>query len=168
MTITDLFGAAAEPFEFEGVTYALRPPTLEEQHEFQVWLEQRARDAVGRDTGTPDPLARADRRDVTNAIAAGEYEYDGEHAFRARMTFTGSGKLLSIIHKTDHETGRRLAKAAAERNVELLGKAVLDEDPFSVETLLSGISRSFGLPSDWLSRPSSTSTGRKRSKRSKA
>ncbi len=158
MTISDLFGAAAEPIELDGQTYPLRPPDIEEQYQFQRWLEDQARAAVGRDFDAPDPLARRDRRDVINAIAAGEYEYDGEIAYRARNTFTGAGKLLSIIHKIDHETGKRLARVAAERNMDLMGKAVYDADPKAEGAVLSLISRFFGLPSDFLSSPSSTDT----------
>lgn len=163
-TTADLLGLPLGKLPFEGKDYEVRELTIVERGQYQRWLEDELRAAVGRDTDSPDP--EADRHRVNKSIAAGECEFDGELATARRRSWTGQVKLWEIMFGFDPETAERFQKLNAERFAELLKKAVLDEDPKAQGALIGPLLRSLGLPRDFLSAAFSTSSGRKPPKRS--
>lgn len=90
---------AVQPTEmtYKGHVYKLSKPTVLQQAQFQRWLEQRARDAIGREVDLePARIAQLDAS-LTDSIATGQYEWGGELCMRALRTPSGLAKLTEIL-----------------------------------------------------------------------
>lgn len=163
-TLADLLNAPTE-IEYKGTTFKLRQPTLMEQAQFQRWLEQRARDAVGRATDLDDDAQRKLARDVNTDIAVGVFEWGGEACARAVRTITGLTKLLSII-LYDQAVTLEMAQEMIEHRLKEITAVLASKassDPKALEAALTKL----GLPSVTSSSPSATRRSRTRRPKSR-
>lgn len=158
MTIADLLGVASE-LEFDGKTYALKPPNLIQQAKFSRRLEKRARDAALRATDLPE--ADADRllRAVVRDIGAGYWEVDSPGYVEALQTPDG---MAYMLHLTLHEDHKEVTEVVARKMVDKAMKeiaAVLMREAGHDPKILSGVEAVLGLPPGWLSGSGSGSSG---------
>src|SRR5262249_11906313 len=132
---------------------------LLEEAEFQRWLEQRARDAIGRATELTDDRRRQLDKDTNDSIAIGEFAYGELLSVKALSTLERQGAVLCIVCReqgmTEKAARKLLDKRRREVIAELSSKAV--SDPLLVRAILG----SLGLPENFLSflsptRPSTT------------
>ena len=114
MTLADLFNSPSE-FEFEGVVYKLRQPTLIECGQYQRWLEQEARAGAARATELDEADRRNLLRDVQADIAAKRYAWGGELCVQSLRTPDGIAKLTAIICADQGMTEATAKKAAEQR-----------------------------------------------------
>lgn len=166
-TTADLLGIALTKIDFEGGTYEIREPDLEERGLYQRFLEDRARATLARDLDSSEEDRRRDRLAVNLEITAGTFEFDGEVATKWRRTWSGQAKLWEIMFKIDPDKAERMARAKAEEVAELARKAVLDLDPKALGVLMDPLMRTLGLPRDFLSEWYSTNMAPRRRKHSK-
>lgn len=149
MTLAEMLNAAAE-LEFEGKTYRLRKPTLLEEGEFQVYLEQCASDSIERrEWKDPDDKLAAQNL-VTRDCAEGYYESGGEGYVRAVSNPRRLPRLLAIICRDQGMTpqiAERLVQTEMKKIAAILISKVHD-DPKSLGAVLATL----GLPADYLSR----------------
>src|SRR5262249_21147221 len=131
---------------------------------YQRWLEDQLRASLNRDTESTEEDRKADRLSVHLEIAAGVCEYEGELATKKRRTWSGQAKLWEIMFGIDPDAALRMARQKAEEITELFRKAVIDSDPKAAGALVGPLLRTLGLPLDFWSELSLTSTGRRRSK----
>jgi hypothetical protein len=163
MTQADLLGAPTE-FVYKGKTFQLRAANQLEQAKFQRWLEQRARDAVER-ADVSDERRRAMDAGVTDAIAAGEYEWGGELCIRAIRTPAGLAKLVSIV-LADQAVTLPMAQEMVESKLKEIAAvmfAKVADDPKALAAALEKL----GLPENYFTNNSRTRrlTGRSRKSR---
>lgn len=152
MTIADLLGLGRN-ITFEGTTYTLRKPTLLQEARFSRRLEQRAMDAVARQTGIPDEDRDKLIRAVTRDIAAGYWEVDSPGYVEALSTPDGMAHMLYLTLSADHPD------VTEERARDLVGHAMKEisvvlmasnPDP-KVQAALPAVLTMLGLPPDFLS-----------------
>ncbi len=163
--MTDLLNTE-KPIEWEGKTYLLRKPSVEEEGRYSVWLEMNARDANARDITKSDDERRKADHQITLDSAAGVFDFTGELAAKSLQSVRGSVKLVSIITGGDIDTMDRMFRAKAWEVAELLGKAVYDTDGGGKQAAEQLLKR-LGLPHDFTLPGFATSTGRKATKRPK-
>lgn len=165
MTLADIFNCGSELKAADGTVYVLTKPTLIQQGQFQRWLEQRAHDAIDRDTRPSVTEAQRDRRHalVDHNAGLGKYEWDGPFAMEAMFTPAGMAKFLSIVCAkqgvTEEKAEEILRHHAKEVAVKILTRAASDpKRRADLEAALGAL----GLPMDWLasvpSEPSSSSS----------
>lgn len=147
------------PFHFEGATYHLRQPTIDEAGEYQRQLEAEARASAGRAAELPEEDRRNLLRDVNKDIAAGEYSWNSEVCVKSLRTPEGVARLLAIVCK-DQGVTYKLARKIVEKNLEeiaaLLLAANAGADP-EAKKLLGSYLKIRGLPENFLDSSSSDS-----------
>lgn len=157
MTFADLFNAPVEmEFLIDGKkrTFKLRRPTALETALFQRWLEQRARDAIGRATYQSEEERAEDRRLCNRDIACGEYEWGGELCIKSLRTPGGMAKVVSII-LSDQGVTEEMAREMVEQKLKELAATIFGEecpDP----NLRRAVRAMLGLPDETSPSPSST------------
>ena len=153
MTIADMFNSPSE-LKFEGKTYHLRQPTLEEEGEYQRWLEQRAYDAIERRTYQDQAQQDRDRNALNRDVAAGLYEWGGVICCESLSTPVGVARMTAIVLRGQGVTPA-LAKRIVDLKVREVTAAVVSKvrsDPKSMAVILETL----GLPPDYLSGISSS------------
>lgn len=156
MTQADLFGVP-HAFELDGQTYEFKKPDQIQQGVYQRWLEQRARESVGRATDVPERERDELLRAVQEDIATFRYEYGGPACARSLQTASGVAKMIEIVCQVPPGVARRIAERRRDLIAELW-RARLADDPKAAAAALV----SLGLPPDFLasketsSPPSST------------
>ena len=143
-TFADMLSIPSK-FEFEGVSYELRPPTQLEQGIYQRWLEQEARESIDRATYLSDAQREMEARQVTRDIAAGLYEFGGEISVRRLQTVSGIAKLIEVICKVDAAQAQRVAEGRMKLAVELV-RGAQAKDPKAMGEALAKL----GLPKNFL------------------
>lgn len=161
-SIGDLLAVGSE-FEFGGVKYNLRRPTLLEQARFSQWLEDDAKCEAGRGD-IPDDIRANLFRAVMRDIGEKYYEVDSPGYIAALQVPRGIAKLLHIILETDHPgipeevVHGMLEQGLKEKFLQLV--AAEQDDP----KVVAAVAAMLGLPPGWLntsdnsSSESSTST----------
>ncbi|MBA4192481.1 MAG: hypothetical protein C0467_31315 [Planctomycetaceae bacterium] len=153
-TWADLFNSPTE-LEFEGKTYQLRQLNGIEEGIFQRWLEQRARDGIGRATELDDERRRHLDKDVNDAIAVGDYEFGSELCVKALQNKAGIIKAVSLILR-DQGINEATAKRFVDQHQKQIAAVLvsrLTTDPFVMRAALVTL----GLPEDFL-RPDADSS----------
>lgn len=155
-SIADLLGVG-DVFEFGGVKYKLRPPTLLEQARFSQWLKDKSKAEAARGD-VPDEvragLFRAASRD------AGElyYEIDSPGYVAALQTPAGLLKLLQCILESEYPTiteeivREMMQQGLKEKFVQMV--AAEHDDPKVLAAVLSVL----GFPPDYLSSKETSSS----------
>lgn len=164
MTLADLLNAPAE-IEFKGRVFRLRQPTQIEQAQFQRWLEDRAKAAVGRATDLPDDLQRQAIRETVADIAAGTYEWGGEVCARALRTPVGIAKIVQLV-LADQGVTFEMAQQMVEQQLREIAAVLVSKATHDPKALAAALNR-LGLPSDFCSPKSSTRRSTARSKKSR-
>lgn len=162
--LNDLLNTPKE-LKYKGVTYFLKQPDQDQQAQYGAWLEQRARDSVGRAVDvSPERQERLDAG-VTASIAAGEYEWGGEICNRALRTPSGFAKLVEIL-LADQAVTYPMAVEMVNEQLKELAAALLQKATSDPKAFVAA-REMLGLPSGNLSSPFVTrrSGGRKASKR---
>lgn len=163
MTQADLLGAPTE-FVYKGKTFQLRPANQIEQAKFQRWIEQRARDAVERSDVSEDRRRAMDAA-LTDAIAAGEYEWGGELCIRAIRTPGGLAKLVSIV-LAEQAVTLPMAQEMVEDKLRDIAAVMFAQSASDPKALAAALEK-LGLPEGYFTNNSRTrrSTGRSRRSR---
>jgi hypothetical protein len=158
-SLADLFNSPAE-LAYEGTTYKLRQPTLEECGQYQRWLEAEARAGASRATELPEADRQVMLREAGRDIAKQVYAWGGEACVESLRTPTGLAKLVSIVcadQGVTHELARKMCEA---RLLEIAG-LLLDledaEDDAEKKAALARLLKSIGRPPNYLARGSSSS-----------
>jgi hypothetical protein len=154
-TLADFVNAPTE-IEFNGTTYRLRQPDLNEEGEFQRWLENQALHKIEMADKEILDDAKRDRARQSHFqdCAAGVYESGGEIYGKALISQTGMAKMLSIILRDEGVTPG-IAKAMVKVKIrEVLAVLIskVTSDPKVREAVLAKL----GLPNDFFSRNSAT------------
>lgn len=155
-SIADLLGVG-DTFEFGGIKYRLRPPTLLEQARFSQWLKDKAKAEAARGDVPDDVRAglyRAASRD------AGElyYEVDSPGYVAALQTPAGLLKLLQFIFETDYPATTEeivremMQQGLKEKFVQMV--AAEHDDPKALAAVLAIL----GFPPDYLSSKETSSS----------
>lgn len=156
-SIADLLGVG-DTFDFAGVKYKLRRPTLLEQAKFSQWLKDKAKAEAARGDvpdEVRDGLYRAASRD------AGElyYEVDSPGYVAALQRPAGFARLLQIVLETDHpEVTEEIVYEMLQSGLkEKFAQLVIAEhdDPKAVAAVLAIL----GFPPDYLSSNATSSEG---------
>jgi hypothetical protein len=163
MTQADLLGAPSE-LTHKGKVYQLRPANQLEQAKFQRWLEQRARDAVAR-ADVSEPRRAAMDAALTDAIAAGEYEWGGEVCLKAIRTPGGLAKLVSIV-LAEQAVTLAVAQEMVEEKLRDIAAVMFAQASNDPKALAAALQKA-GLPDSYFTSSSRTrrSTGRSRKSR---
>jgi hypothetical protein len=159
MTPKDIFAVGTVIKMDDGAEYTLRPPTQIEQGQFQVWLEQRAHDAVDRSNASQESKDRRHAQ-IDDKAALGHYAWDGPIGLQSRWMPDGLTKSIEIICRDQGVDGKR-AEEIARQHFRVCAAQILDaaaKDPKVLRPLLGAL----GYPMDWFesepSVPSSNSS----------
>ncbi len=155
-SISDLLEVGSA-FEFGGVTYQLRRPTLIEQARFSQWLKDEAKAEAGRGD-LPDDVRANLFRSVMRDIGEKYYEVDSPGYVAALQVPAGFSRLLFFTLLTDHPeiqpemVDAMLQHGLKEKFAQLV--AAESDDP----KVMAGVLQMLGFPPDWLSgKPNSSS-----------
>lgn len=166
MTLADVLNSETEK-EFEGVRYKLRQMSMDDEGQFQRWLEQLAYDAIERRTYATPERQDKEHKSHINDCAAGVYEWGQELAVRRAQTVRGYAKILHLVCQSQGLTEEKALQWAQEKAKETAGLIVQRvlgiEDPKD----LAAVCLSLGLPPGFLS-PSQTRRSTTRSDTSDA
>jgi len=149
ITMADLLNTE-RTVEFEGKQWKLRQPTIDEEAEFSVWLEQEAYNAIERRTYQNEKQKEIDRDNLNDAVACGEYEYGGPVAVRACNLPKGIAGMLKIVcHKQGMTMDR--AKRMVDHKLKEIAIAFASKAREMDPKTLAGILMLLGFPADYLS-----------------
>lgn len=156
-TIADLLGLGGS-ITHEGKRYELRKPTLAEEARFSRRLEDRAKDAVLRDTKLSEEDADRLYRAVMRDIAAGYWEVDSAGYVEALRTPDGMGYMLYLVLSRDHpEVTEAVARRMIETGMREIAAALVREQTDDPKAL-SLVCQILGLPADFMTPASESSS----------
>jgi hypothetical protein len=153
-TLADFLNSPRE-IEFEGTKWKLRQPTLDEEGEFQVWLEQEEYNAIERRTYQSEEQKIQDRKELNESAAVGDYEYGGPLVVKSLSRPKGIAKIISIICRDqgmDDGTAKRMAKYKLSEIAVTICSKLEGMDPKT----LGELCLRHGLPADYFFRGSAT------------
>jgi hypothetical protein len=126
-TLADLFNIPNE-FEFEGKIYKITELSQARQGQFSSWLKRNARQEIENDTLTTDEQKAKYRKELNDAIAAREYEYNSELAIRCCRTPEGAAYLLWLGLQDEHpEIEEHEARAMFFKKLNVLAVEVFNK-----------------------------------------
>lgn len=146
MTIKDIFAVGTVLEMPDKTKYTMREPTLYEQGQFQVWLEERAHAAVDRSRVAQDDKDRRHAQ-IDDKAALGHYAWDGPLGLAARWTPDGMTKAVEIILR-DQGVDEKRAEEIVKHHLRVCAAKILEaaaKDPKALAPVLGAL----GYPMDW-------------------